>query len=184
MLGALASLPVSAKPNSPVEVVASTVLAAAAASIVLTALPAYRMFIVQGYLVKSSGTVTMALRLNADSGTNYAFQQITANSTSVAGVRSTSQSAVLVTDSSGWDTSQGAQMQFRVVIAKSAGGGKAQVLGQSSYPAGTPGNTAGELNLVAGEWPNTSDLVTSISLTPSSGTLEAGTSVVVYGVRL
>ena len=161
----------------------STTLASPAASVSFTTgLGGYAFFRLTVFALKSSGTATVIVRLNNDSGTNYAFQQIAANSTTITGARSTTQSSVGLTDSAGWDTSQGTTAMFTALIAKPSATVKAQAIGMSNYPAGTPGNTSGELNLIGGEWANTADAISRIDVLNGSGDFAIGSTFLLEGL--
>jgi len=165
--------------------IGSTTLGSAAASISINVPTPYDFYRVTMFGIRTlSGINTIiGIRLNGDSGANYAFQQVAANSTTITGARSTSQTSVGLTDSNGWDASQGLTAMFTALIAKPAAGVKAQTIGQSNYPAGNPANTTGELNLIGGEWNNTADEVTSVAVVSSSGNFAAGTTVLLEGMN-
>lgn len=159
------------------------VLESAAASVVFdSGLSGFKFFRLSVYAIKSTGTATVIVRLNNDSGANYVFQQIAANGTNAAGARSTSQSSIGLTDSGGWDTSQATNAMFTALIAKPAAGVKAQALGHSNYPSDTPANTTGELNLMGGEWNNTADALNRIDVLNGSGDFAIGSSFLLEGL--
>lgn len=151
--------------------ISDATLTSAAATISAPVDTAYRMFRVTMFVVKDGTPGTPLVQLNSDSGTNYARQILTADSTTVSAARQTGQTSI---STSGLAASTAAVYQLEV----------------SKPLAGIPARatlTMASLDssilyrAVSGEWSNTADLISSIDLSLSAGNFAAGTRILVEG---
>ena len=173
MLGTL--VPLGALGNdSPLEYVGGNVLPAAASSIVIPVNPVYTLLMVECWIT-TDAPLTLRLRLNGDSGANYDYQYVQAGGTTVDGARATGQTQV--TGASGAGT--GAPIQATFLIAKTTAGTAAQVL----YQVGVDAAASIKLDLVGGQWNNTSSGITGVTLLGSANNFAAGSTFAVYGLR-
>ena len=116
---------------------------------------------------------SVTVRLNGDSGTNYDYQHVSANSTTVNGQRVTGTTSAVLNFLS---LQASEEMSATALIAKPS----ASVPAQSVSLAGN--DASPDLSLIGGEWNNTADAISSISIQGSSGNLAAGTSVLLEGL--
>lgn len=157
------------------EAIEEITLESAAASVTFnTGLSGYQFFRVMVMTSRSGGTHNVQYRFNGDSGSTYAYQRVSATSTTVSGVRGTSQTDLTLNPA--MSTASNEWGLFSMLIAKPAAGLKAQVVTAGGNDA------APELSLTGAEWANTSDALTSITLFPSSGDFAAGSSFLLEGL--
>ena len=150
----------------------STTLESAAASVTFSSgLSGYKFFRLTVYAVDDTGNLT-AITLNGDTGTKYDKQRITAVGTSVNGSRDTGDSNASTSQS----ISTYASSQW--LIAKPSASVKAQI---TSYGGAASGSSI-NLGLYGYEWDNTTDAITSIEVFATSGSIGAGTSVLLEGL--
>jgi len=154
-------------------------LAAPAASMTATVDTAYRMFRVTFFPVKDSTDGTLSLRLNADSGANYAYQDITADSTTVDGAGVTG-AAAIVLDTDGLMDGSSAGL-FTIEIKKPLTTTPARTTSQASYMQTT--GPALNYEAISGAWANTADLIDEITVLASAGNFAIGSRLLVEGVE-
>jgi len=167
-----------AGPAAAWEVIDSTTLASAAASVSFTSIPTtYKMFRVTAYLIKDGSDGLVQLQINGDSGANYDRQYLRGDSTTVDGARTTGQTSI----NGNRNGESGLATTLEIVIAKQVAGSPAMVLWDQVMldNAGTP--AMNKFN-IAGIWNNTADLISRIDLVASAGNFAAGTVVVLEGV--
>jgi hypothetical protein len=139
----------------------------------------YRMFRVTFYAVKDATDGTVSLRLNADSGANYAYQDITADSTTVDGARVTGATAIVL-DTDGLVDGSSAAL-FTVEVNKPLTTTPARTTSTASYMQAT--GPAINYEAVVGEWANTADLIDEITVLASAGSFAIGTRCVIEGAQ-
>jgi len=157
-------------------IISDTTLGSAASSIAVS-VDTYTKFRVTVFAIKDGTAGSVSVRLNADSGANYAYQELKAVNAAVSAARATGQTSFIVNQAIG--ASQVALFTFE--ITKPLTTTPARFTNSSSIMdnAGTP---AIELFKVSGEWANTADLITAITVLASVGDFAAGTRVIVEGV--
>jgi hypothetical protein len=172
-------LAASVSRTDPWDVIDSTTLGSAASSISFaTGLSGYKLFRVTAYIVKDGTAGALQVRLNNDSGTNYAYQDLTGDSTTKDGARATGQTQfVLTTGETIDDATNGT---FEIVIAKQTTGAAGILLSKGTYIHTT--TPALNYESIAGIWSNAADLISRIDLISSSGNFAANTTVVLEGV--
>ena len=153
--------------------IGSTTLSAAAPSVTFSSgLSGYKFFRLTIYIVNDANSGQATVTLNGAS-TAYAEQRVQVASTTVIGSRS-APAYLVATDGIGANH----RGNISLLIAKPAAGVKAQGILQS----GQGDTTAINLNLNGGEWDNTADLISSITINKSSGNFAAGTSILLEGL--
>lgn len=154
----------------------SQTLGSAASSVTFSSgLSSYKFFRLSGYVVNDTSAKTASLRLNGDSGANYARQSVSAISTTVAGARETGQPSIGL--GYGSIAASGAAT-IAAIIAKPSSATKAQVVEEMGYEF----SSGVALVLNGGEWNDTSNLISSIALAPSAGSFATGTSFLLEGL--
>lgn len=177
-VGAL-SLPLASVLTGQPEVIGSSVLAAAAASVSFQFPPVYRAVLIDAAYIKfvtASGSIY--LRCNGDSGANYAQQKITANGATVAGARLTAQAQINISND---NIGAGDDSVSSILVVKSTAAAKAQMTWIEDHEAGAP---APYLVLGGGEWGNTADLLSRIDLLASANSFAINTAITLWGYRL
>ena len=160
------------------EWIDTQVLGGDAASVSFTPLSdEYRRWIVSVYIVNDANAKGVNLRFNGDSGTNYAYQDLSATSTTVAVSRITGFSAI---QSGAGSIAASSVGQIVYVISKPAAGVVARVTAGLSKDIVTDGIA---LNAIGGEWTNVAALITRIDVLAVSNNFAAGTRVVLFGAR-
>jgi len=162
--------------SSAFTLIEDAVLGSAAASITFsTGLTDYTKFRLTLYVIKDGSSAPVYMRLNGDTGTNYARQTLDANSTAVTGARATGAT------------------EYRPINTQLFASNPAILTAEIAKPlTTTPAritsslasiNTAGNIILWtgAGEWSNTADLISSISILASAGDFAANTRAVLEG---
>ena len=152
-------------------------LAAPAASMTATVDTAYRMFRVTFFPVKDATDGTLSLRLNADSGANYAYQDISADSTTVDGARVTGATAIVL-DTDGLMDGSSAGL-FTIEVEKPLTTTPARTTSQASYMQTT--GPALNYEAISGEWANTADLIDEITVLASAGDFAIGSRMLIEG---
>lgn len=155
----------------------STTLESAAASVTFSSgLSGYKFFRLTAYVANDGSGKNIGLRLNGDSGSNYALQRITANSTTVAGARQTSMAHIEMY--TGNQVAASNYASYSVLIAKPSASVPAQVVSAQGS------NALPDLGLVGGQWGNTAASITSIEVMVSggSGNFAAGSSFLLEGL--
>jgi hypothetical protein len=156
------------------EIETQTLTTTAASVVFSTGLSGYKFFRLTIYIVNDANSKDVLLRLNNDSGTNYAYQTILGNGGTIIGGRATGQTSSSLTI---LDLGVSQAGSVSVLIAKPAAGVKAQVLSQSGV------NTSPSLLLAGDEWDNTADLISRIDVIASSNNFAAGTSILLEGLE-
>ena len=151
-----------------------SVLGSPAASISISVPTPYDFYRVTAYIVNDANAKDVYVRFNADSGANYSYQTIDANSTTIAGARATGQAQVSATIT---DLAANGEASFVAIVAKPASGVKAQMVGFAGQ------NASPSLTLDGAEWDNTADEVTSVALVASSNSFAAGSSFLLEGLN-
>jgi len=156
------------------EIETQTLTTTAASVVFSTGLTGYKFFRLTGYWVSDASAGAVDIRLNNDSGANYAYQRIQAASTTVSGSRATGQTAQRLTpafpDGSSFNS-------FSALIAKPAAGVKAQATAHVGFT-----QTSVAMELEGAEWNNTADLITRIDVIALSNNFAAGTSILLEGL--
>ena len=169
------SLPLGSVLTGQPEVIKSSVLAAAAASVSFQFPSVYRAVLVEGW-TKDTVSAFFYIRVNNDTGANYTVQQIEVGSTSVTGSRLTGQTK--------WSgpgvTGIAGQLQFSLFIAKTTAAAKAQMTMIASI--GLAASIG--MDITGGEWGNTADLLSRVDIFPSGGNFDVNTSITLWGFRL
>lgn len=159
---------------SAFTLIEDTVLGSAAASITFnTGLTNYTKFRLTLYVIKDGSGGSIQLRFNGDSGTNYARQSLLASATLVQGARATGQTSI---SNQNAQTASAAGLHL-FEISKPLTTTPARVIYPCSYIAG--GSVV--LDEVVGEWNNTADAISSISVLSSSGNFAANTRCTLEG---
>ena len=153
------------------------VLGSAAASITFnTGLTDYTKFRLTVYVVNDGSAKIPNVRFNADSGTNYAYQYLDVTSTSVGSARSTGQTVIPLAVSS---TAANSTSMFTFEVSKPLATTPARTTSNSAVMSG--GGPVILMDILAGEWNNTSDLISSIAVLASAGNFDTGTRAVLEG---
>ena len=152
------------------------VLGSAAASITFnTGLSGYTKFRLTLYVIGGAASnIRGWLRLNGDSGANYAYQYIAAGDTVVAPARSTGQAQIVIAGPS--EISPATAATIAVEVQKPTSTVPARISAGASYYPG-----AISMTITEGEWNNTADLISSISIITSVGDFAANTRAVLEG---
>lgn len=159
--------------------VQDVVLDSAAASITFnTGLTDYTQFRLTLYVIKDGTASAVGIRLNGDTGSNYARQRITADSTTAAGNRTTGQTSAFLLE--GFGVAPNGTALMTAEIAKPLTTTPARFTGQASA-FGDLATDAVVYMANTQEWNNTADLISSISILSSSGDFAAGTRAVLEG---
>ena len=173
------SLPISHKDlgaGGKLHLVSHDTLIAAASSITLGLPSMYRMFILDMYLIKDGSASDAYLRINGDTGSNYAWQRLTAQDSTINGGRA----ATSYQSISNTVIAANQELASEIIITKSVAGQEAQMLISSTIEI-----AAGvSLEMYSGEWGNTADLLSSLLIVTSSGNFDVGSSFTLYGVTL
>lgn len=155
----------------------TTVLASAAASITVSGIDTdYRKFRLTLYVIKDGTGGLVQYRFNGDSGTNYALEYILANSTTVSAERQTGQT----------------QLSLARAISFTANDVGVETIEVSKPLATTPARVTASASIIStniryeanvGEWNNTADAISSITILVSAGNFAANTRVLTGGSR-
>lgn len=137
------------------------------------------MFRVTVFAIKDATSAFITMRLNADSGANYAYQDILANSASVVGARTTGATSIALHVDAQVENSSSAL--FTIEIEKPLATTSARTTSSGSY-LDTTGATI-NFEALSGEWANTADLITTITILASAGDFAIGSRVLVEGAQ-
>jgi len=148
------------------------VLGSAAASITFNDLGGYTKFRLTVYGIKGTSNGNILIRFNGDTGTNYAYQQLTANATTFPGERNTGQTSL----SHEYAVDTGSPFLLTVEVAKPL----TTTPGRATYQLASM-QTSIMYEADAGQWTNTADLIASLSLSASAGNFAANTRAVLEG---
>lgn len=150
------------------------VLDSVAASITFNAgLTDYTKFRLTLYVIKDGSAGRADLRFNGDSGSNYATQRVSGEGSTVTGARLTGQAQLRATYLS---IGANSPALATVEISKPLSSTPARAVSQDSVF-----NTNVLYTAVVGEWDNTADLISSITIFASSGNFAVGTRAVLEG---
>jgi len=157
-------------------------LTSAAAAITLSGIDTdYRRFRLTIYTVSGGTNTATWIRLNSDSGSNYAKQRVEANATTVGGARFTGQTAIQPIN--GGSLAANSSDIEVVEIEKPATGTPARWTSKSSYMNHTASAIVYEAS--SGEWNNTADLIDTITVVAIiASDFAIGTRVVLEGATL
>lgn len=170
-------LPLASVLTGQPEVIGSSVLAAAAASVSFSFPSVYRAVLVEAHIIRDANAATTWIRANADSGNNYSYQYINASGVTVTRARATAQAQWVLDAVDTVDAS--ARHQFSALVVKAAAAVRGQLLVASGYdPAATI-----KLELTGGEWNDTTSLLSRIDVLSSANNFASGTSIVLWGYR-
>jgi len=174
------SLPLGSVLTGQPEVIKSTVLAAAAASVSFTFPPVYRAVQVEAFIKNDANCNKRCyLRINNDSGANYSHQAIEAYGSGVSAIRTTADSKIIIdTEFNGIGANARASLSF--LVTKTTAASKAQMVAIS----GDDDPASIVLVLVGGQWNNTTDLMSRIDVLPSANNFAANTAITLWGYRL
>jgi hypothetical protein len=158
---------------------ASITLQEASASVSFSGIPQnYRDLIVVFNPINTTNDITLSMRINGDTGSNYNYVVARGRAPSVA------ESSALASQVSmfiaGWTYGQGTINALPILIQLldySATDKQKTILDRYQT---TRDNGNSEVGMVAGRWVSTSP-INSISLFPNSSTLKAGTTASLYG---
>lgn len=174
MIGAL-SLPLASVLTGEPEVIGSTVLAAAAASVRFDFPPVYCTVLLEAYFKRDANTTALYLYLNGDTGGNYQRQQFSAYGSSTDAARQTSQTQIRLDISPSLAGNQ--RSSASILIVKTTAAVRAQVSSLLGF------NASPVLTFLSGEWNNTSSLLSRVDAAPSSDNFAANTSITLWGYR-
>lgn len=169
------SLPLGSVLTGQPEVIGSSVLAGAAASVVFKFPTVYRAVLIECYLKVGAGNGRMSITFNGDTGANYSYQRIDASGATVTGARATGQTSF----TPGQGTGVSPAVELNMLITKTTAAAKAQVVSQWANKA----VAAMTYEVSGGEWNNTADLLTSVTFTGAED-LATNTSITCWGWRL
>ena len=163
--------------SNRMQFIARTTLTGTASSVSFQNISSlYRKFHVIAFIVKDATTNTVNVRFNNDSGANYAFEDLTANGATAAGARTTGSTAITPSTS----IAASSYGLLTLDIAKPLTSTTGRVVAHMSKD----GNATGIfLNEIAGEWTNTTNLISRIDILAVTGNFAAGTLVLLYGSR-
>jgi hypothetical protein len=153
------------------------VLGSAAASITFnTGLTDYTKFRLTLYVIKDGTGGDVGLQLNGDTGSNYAYERLSADSTSLVGARATGQTSIDLDPASAIQADN--LGLFTVEIAKPLTSTPARTTSSAAFMGAGPAIFFGA---VVGEWNNAADLISSIAVLASAGDFAIGTRAVLEG---
>ena len=163
------------------ELIASTTLGAAAASVDFDSIPAtYTDLLLVGSARHTVVYLDCYLRINNDSGSNYSYRRLTGNGASAASANASSQtwlSLFPLINASGYTANTFSS--FEVYIPNYAGSTNKSV---SATGATETNATTSYIGAIAGLWSQTS-AITRLTFFPDSGAnLVTGSSFFLYGI--
>jgi hypothetical protein len=176
---ALAGNPVI-MPGSYESIASTTVGAGGASSIIFSSIPStYTHLQIRGITRNANATDSTIIRLNSDSGSNYARHFLRGNGSAVTSAQASSVSAMegAFTAYSGTTANVFASMVIDILdYANTNKNTTIKVLG------GTDLNGSGAINVVSGLWVNTA-AVSTILISADSGNLVQYSSFALYGIN-
>lgn len=172
------SLPIGSVLTGQPEVIGSSVLAAAAATVTFQFPSVYRAVQVDAYCKKDATGNTLSALLNNDSASNYTYQYVETSGTTTTAGRSTTTAMYLTNNGVGANVSA----SFTLLIIKSAEALKGYSILINSVNNGSGVNPI--LINYAHEWNNTTTLLSRVDIRSDSGNFAANTSMVLWGYRL
>lgn len=141
-----------------------------------TGLSGYKFFRLTAFIVNDANVKAVYVTFNGDSGSNYSQQRVEAASTTVSGARSTGTTRLSLAGGTNLAANQFAS--FIALIAKPSASVKGQAVLQGGH------NASPIVELLGGEWNDTSEVIDEIALSPSNNNFAAGTSVMLEGLSL
>lgn len=155
--------------------IATTTLGSAAATITFSSIPATYTDL-RATLVCPGGTfLSIRIRFNSDTGTNYSITQLYGNGTSATSVRSTSVANLYF-----MDAASSAQPTFGAFdVFSYAGSTNKTVLLESSEDT----NGGGTVGRRVGLWRNTAAITTITLLENTGANFPIGTTATLYGIK-
>lgn len=160
------------------EFIARTQLSGAAPSVSFQNIPTdFRKFFVIAYIVNDANIKTLNLTFNNDTAGNYALQSLKAAGVALTGARLTAQTKIYLSNSNLAASSVGLSV---IEISKPVAGEVARVTIRTSLDITADGIS---VDVIAGEWTNTADLISRVDIAASSNNFAAGTRVLLAGSR-
>jgi len=135
------------------------------------------IYLIKARFVDKDGVDYFLTQLNADSGSNYGWQEIAGVNTTVSAARATGRSSFRV-GSAGTDGQ--ISISETILYAKS---GNARV-GITEFASGISTTTVTNIKLQGEAWSNTTDEITSLVITPSANKLGVGTVIELYQLQI
>lgn len=158
------------------EAISTTTISSSTTTITLSSIPATYTDLVLITTAKVSGTADMWIRVNNDSGANYAYAEIDGNGTTVAASKAASVSNGLLTDWNGTPTTDNSHLAICQFNNYSSTVHYKTMLSRAN-------RVVSGIDFVQGKWSNTA-AITSLTLRFSgSQTFDAGTVVSLYGIK-
>lgn len=168
----------SASTTREMELIATTTLSGAAASITFSGINTdYRFFELVGWFLKDANLGQMGVTLNGDTGVNYNSQYIAADGATIASGRATATAMIYVNIYDNMDASSVASLTM--TIGKPVAGERASVVQTFSYI-----RTSLILEMAGADWNNTADLISSIQVKSLTNNLAIGSRVSLGGARV
>ena len=162
------------------EPIATTTLGSAAASYTFSSIPATYtdLFLVTNTIPTTSGGIDYYLTLNGDSTSGlYSKTHLAGFGTSAGSTRFTNQNRIATFWQVGPDNTQPFLVSYSLQNYSNSSIFKTVLARGGAFQP-----SASEVNAFAGLWRNT-NAITSITLTPSSGNLNTGTCLTLYGIK-
>ena len=160
------------------EFIARTQLTGTAASVSFaTGLSGFQKFFLVCYGIGDGSSHRQLLRINNDSGANYAYQGLSADGATVAGARTTGATSINLHE---WYPVKASSVGMTVIeISKPVAGEVARVTARAG---GDP--AAGiAFEATAAEWTNTADVISRIDILNNTANFAAGTRILLYGSK-
>jgi hypothetical protein len=156
------------------EKIATSTLGSAAASITFSSIPSTYTDLSVILTTRGASGSVLRLRFNSDTGTNYSRTNLIGNGTTASSTRSTTSNNISI----GFGiTTSGIWGLYTINIFSYAGSTYKTCLVTASEDE----NGSGSVTSRVGLWQNTA-AITTIDLSATSGTLDAGTTATLYGI--
>jgi len=147
-------------------------LSSAGDTISVSSIPARKYLKIFAHGLDTGGTITMTMRFNNDSGSNYAFRRIT-NAADAVSVSQTS--LTIAPDTVALD-------QFATVEIVNLASAPKMIISQNMSEGVSGAGTAPAVRSTLGKWQNTTDQITRVDVVNSgAGDFAIGSEVVVLG---
>lgn len=164
----------------PWELIGEVLLAASASSIAFTiANSNYRRFKLRLYALYGATPGSAYVQLNGDTAGNYSRQRVFGDGVTLTGLRSTGVNQMEL-NSSVTALANGSLLAI-FEVSKPAAGLEAHGFSRCGFEEVTSGDI--RLDLIAHEWGNTTDLITSLLVGTTAGEFQIGTLAVLEGSR-
>lgn len=158
------------------EAISTTTISSSTATITLSSIPATYTDLVLITTAKASAGADIWIRVNGDSGANYAYAEIDANGTTVSASKAASQSNGLLTDWYGTPTTDNSHLCICHLNNYSSTVHFKTMLSRAN-------RAASGVDFVQSKWSSTS-AITSLTLRfGGAQTFDAGTVVSLYGIK-